>query len=465
MDGIDVDGNSNLLDYSVQESATPLNPGDISASFGQVTYTTNKDDARLEEVKTLHDRGKIWINPSTVRELSYTDGLVSVTADAAMSVLNRWYTVPPFSGSLRAYLNVLSNITGAQPPIAADPSISDQQVVAVGYEGNVWEGFKEFLSANNFEATYDTGRIWVQPPHQNVYRPNHLTSLTRVVSSDSTAEIIKVPYYELVYPRVFRNIEVFPNHDDYSEDILSVEAGETIVVEVVIEGSLSSVNQPVCVETVLAHTDYSNTNGVYSVAGDDGKPILPSRWKAGGGSLSVRLTDDPSVLEVVLVGSKVEEYAPYRIAMTAGESSYYNSLHITGDGLRWKEKSISMHTGAPRPESERETETTVENRQVLSRSQAYDVALRASRSLCGGDSKVSGSSAFVGPNAGDRLWFEDAYYRTESLTETPNDISFELDRYTLIRDYNTSGANHSFRSFNQKWSGQRFFEFNERPLK
>ncbi len=465
MAGINVDGDERILSYSVQENATPLNPGDTGAALGQVVYSGYETlDPKLEKMQLLVDPEKPWINPATVKDVSIMDGVVSITSDNAFSVLNHWFSVEPFSGSLRGYIAYLTALCGVVPPMAVDPSVADRSVVANGYEGNVWEGLKEFLSANYLEAVYDTARIWIQAPHRVNHELRYPTTISKNRSSQSTAEWLSCTYRDLVYPGVVLNLELYPDHDDYSAGILSVDANETVELEITIDGSVSEVNQPVCLDYVPANTDYTGTMGVYCVSGGDGKPIEANRWKAGGGSLKVYTTDDPSVLRVVLTGSKVEEYSPYKIAATAGSSDYYNSLHITGHGLRWRERTVEMHTGAPRSATERETALEIDNRHIFTRDQAYNAMLHAAPTLCGGFTEVSGTAAPSGPSVGDRVAYDGAIYRTNSVMESPNNTQFSLGIDSTIADFNVAHPNMTVAEFNKLFAGQRILEFNERHL-
>lgn len=464
MERIRVDDNDKLIDYSVSEDATPLDPGDTSAAFGQVTYTAPSEatPSKLETPETLHDPMKDVLVPATVKELTYTDGLTSVTLDGAMSALDRWRTVPPFSGTLQNYLTKVSQICGASPAITTTTGVRNRQIVAAGFENNVWEGLKEFLSANMLEAVFVGGQIRVQDPHGTVYNRKRDTAFSKTHSAVSTAEKVTVVYRDLESVGVQNFVEFYPDHDDYSEGILSVDAGETLIIEIEVDGSVESVNQPTCLDTVRAHTYYQK--GAYSVAGNDGKPILASRWTAGGGSLQVRTTSNPSVIEVILKGSKVEEYAPYQIAMTAGESSYYNSLHITGRGIRWTEREFTVYTGAPSSSGEQQSTHQIENPQILSLAQAQTAALQASNQLCGGLLTAEGDEALVGPNAGDRLLLDDAYFRTVSTNDGPHQGGYSLVQDTLIGDFNKANSGMTIAQFNTKHKGKRFLDFNERPL-
>lgn len=461
---VEVDGNSNIIDYSVSDDATPLNPDNTGAAFGQITYSTVGDSPQLETNTVFSDKYKAFELPGNVIEVSKTDGVTSVTLDGFLSKLNRWMTIKAHSGTVGGYVYIIANACGIVGLMQVAPDIADKDLVAAGFEGNVWEEFKNVLSANNIEAVFHEGIIRIRKPGTTSHELNNVISLTKTHSSASTAEIVRVKYKDLSHDSKIGTswTEFYPNRDDYTDGILSVGAGETLVVKVPVSGSVNTLKQPVCLDKVTPHATYPS--GAYCVAGNDGKPILASRWIAGGGSLSVRTTRDPSIIEVVLRGSKVEEYAPYQIAMTAGTSNYYNSLHITGSGLSWKEKEVEVYTGAVKSTTEKETIREIDNPQIMSLAQAYSAALQASNELCGGLQTMNGSSAHVGPIVGDSITHDSAVYRVESVSHTPNNQSFTLTQNTQIKDFNAANSNMTIAQFNTKYKNMRFLDFNERPL-
>lgn len=514
---ISVNGNPLLTDYSVQENATSLDPNNINSGFGQLTYTTNQDHPKLETDVQLNDnlRGRFI---GTVNALSGVDGLTSVTADSALSKLNRWYTVLPFSGTLANYLRFIENLVGSDIPFETGIS---RNIVAPGYVGNVWEGFKKFLAANQLEAAQVAGRIVVRVPRTMTTYDRERTTESWNLSSQGTAEWVKVNWYDC--SPIAPNLEMFPpleQEDEFSP--FTVDAGQTVTQDITIQGSVISVNQPMCLDYVPANTDYTGTEGVYCVAGNDGKPILADRWKAGGGNLQVSTTDDPSVIRVTITGSRIEEYGPYRIATTAGTSSYYNSLHITGEGMRWRKNDIEMHTGATRGTNAAETSVEIDNVNITSLAMAYTAAINAGKNLSGGIMGMSGTavslnrpdnraggtfpliSAFNTKHPGmlvsgfnttyagmtfkqfNDLWLSfvedeliaqafgnvigarakrgDAWYRVGSTTTNASNVAYTLDMDTLLNDFNLVHPGMKISEFNTLFTGYRFLDFNERPL-
>lgn len=519
MAGITVNGNAKIISYSVQEDATSRDPSNPNAGYGQITYSTDTVWPKLETDIKLVDpyRGRFV---GRAVSLSSNNGTVTVTADGALSQLNKWYTVPPYSGSLGGYLHMLKELTGITVPFGT-PLWRD--IVVPGFVGNVWEGFNRFLVAHQLEVVQIAEQIVVREPRVLTSVNAFRTSEDWTVDSRATAERVTVKWYDC--SPVTSNLEVFPfaEKDDEEFQPISVDAGQTVVQEIHIPGSLSSVNQPQCLDYVPANTDYSGTLGAYCVSGNDGKPILADRWKAGGGSLQVEVTDDPSVIRVTVVGSSVEEFAPYRIAATAGESNYYNSLHVTGSGLRWTEHKVEIHSGAPSSPSADETSVEVDNKNIVSEAQAYTMALAAAKGQCGGIVSMSGTATslnrknmqvavpapkisdfndrhpnmkisdfntfYAGKTFGEfqSMWmsyFEDdfsaqsfgnvvgsrarrdeAWFRVKSVTTGPDVVQYNLEMDTTFQDFNEvfSGKNIAF--FNEHFRGYRFLDFNERPLK
>lgn len=186
-------------------------------------------------------------------------------------------------------------------------------------------------------------------------------------------------------------------------------------------------------------------------------------------------TDDPSVIRVVVTGSKEESYAPYSIAATAGASNMYNSLHITGTGTLWEKKSIEMYTGVPRTGAEDETPTEIDNRYVLSAGTAYALALEACAEYVGGLPSITGTAQSLSPDglgdigvvAGGRFRDKDNVYRVDTVTISPNNVQYSASADTLFSDVSdTMSTGETFAQFNARLrEGMTMGDFNNRPLR
>lgn len=519
----------NITQYTVQEDATPRDPSQFSGGYGQLSYSRleRPDEERAiqttEEV-TDSERGAVQ---GVVRTLSSSGQMVTVTADSALAFFNSWFTVPPYNGTVQGYVQFLMSIAGVTLPLSVDPSIATKAIKAPGFQGNVWDNFRQCAAVNAFEVAQVAERIVVRPWRQLQSYYNQSTTESWSIDTSNTTETVTVNWYDMAWGT---NREL-PLQNLNDESVISVDAGQTLVQQFTVDGSVQSVNQPVCLDYVSAGYPATGTSGVYCVAGNDGKPILADRWKNGGGSLSVRTTDDPSVIEVVVVGSSASEYAPFRIAATSGSSDFYNSLHVTGTGFSWVQHEISLHTGAPRSSTAAETTTTLDSKFIDSAAKAYDAALRMSQNLCGGIKSITGSSRSLnrpedrrgavvatfqdfneyatensistiadfntwtsaqsittfaqwntfwtnmfsgelvnqafGQAIGARAFREDAWYRVQSTTTDPALVQYALEMDTTIADWNNWANSRSlvtFQAFNTWYNGLRFMDFNNTPL-
>lgn len=464
---ITADGDLNIFDYSVQEDATPLNPGDAGGGYGQITYTIRDSKNAVRQITketTIIDdsRGRA---DGEIINVSGTDGYLSVTADSALHQMSAWHSVKPYQGTLQGYLNVLKKLVKLDRPLVTNITGTFR---ANGFVGNVWENFKLFLSANSLEIVPEGTSFRVRKIRSTETSSHNTTTETWTVDTGESAEFIRVPWRDTVGWETKVEIFPVPSNDEFQP--LSVGANEILEQEITIDGSITAVFQPTCVANVSASGQWDGTNGVYSVSGNDGKPIEPSRWKSSGGWLRVETTKNPSVIKVIVKGGKVEEYAPYHIAMTAGASNYYNSLHITGTGFRWTEQQIEMSTGAPRSESEETSAAEVANIHLLSQSQAFTAALIAARAQGGSHMQIEGTTQrwktdqSFGTPMGARVKKDHGWYRVKSQTIVPSTISYILEGDTTLGDFTAHQGNMTIAQFNSRYDGFRMIDFDARPL-
>lgn len=467
-------GRSNIDNYSVTEEATPTDPGSMEGGAGQVVVNFNEgvDTLRLtKEVvqfsDTYRNRGMI---EGVVRELSISDGAVSMTMDSALALFNSDHVVPPQRGRLDTVLTEYCRIVGVSNTLYVHPSLASRQVVYPGWVGNVWEHLKQIMSRESAEMALIGDTITVRPIRSVEAVIDNDESRSVMINDQSTAKAVEIAYYN---NRWANRDEVYPVPGE-DPTIYTVDAGETITVEVQLSASLVSVNQPTCISFVQDRP-YPATDGVYSVAGNDGKPITPAQWNAQGGSVKVRLTDDPSVIEITITGASMTEYAPYRIAMTAGTGSYYNSLHITGTGVMQERKVVKIPTGASSAVTGEDVGTLVENPFVSSRAEAYSLGVRTAGAWAGVQT-TTGTSTSVQPTeedaqafgntAGARIRRGHAMYRVKHATIDPVSVAYTADIDTTVADFNEVWpAGTKVSDFNAMWSGKLVKDFNVEPLR
>lgn len=424
---------SNIHSFSVQEDATPIDP---SSSFGGVgTITTSIDDSPdipLMNGGVILADGSRGKTSGIIRGADGNDGIATLTADSTLGLLNTERTLAPVIGTLRDAVQYYCDVVQITNDVVVDPSVANRPVVYPGGKANVWVRVKQMLAAEQLEMALVFNRIYVRPLRLLVADTSRLTTRGWSVSNDRSAKTVEISYYNSV-AAVQKEIYPVKGQDP---QIIIIDAGQTQVVQQQVNATLTSVNQPVPTYSV-GNTTFDNTSGVYSVTGADDLPIQPAQWLAAGGKLTVRVTSDPSVIEIVVRGANLPNLSPFRIAMSSGASTYYNSLHITGQGVAWDRESIVLPTGAVSTTTSEEVGVVVENPYIRTKAQAYSTGLRTAGAYAGLQYTISGN-AFALNRTGDGR---------------------DLIQAT-ISDFNAEYPVETIADFNSEWSGDRILEFN-----
>lgn len=516
-----VNGSSNVVDYSVSEEATSIDPGSFSGGVGQVDFEIGSDSftrKMLDRSITLEDgaRGKFAAIVGSITP--NRGGTHSVTATSALSALNSWRWVNPYTGTLGGYMRFLMNAVGyTDANLHVDPSIDTRPVVNPGFLGNVWDATKQFLSAQQVEIALVFNRVVVRPLRTVTASRSRKYSEQVSYSLPDTAEAVEVNIYN---HRWGTQVEFYPG-DSNDTSPISVNSGEEVIQVIEVQGSVLSLNQPQP-QDFVQNRSYAGTNGVYSIAGSDGKPVTVAQWRARGGRLEVRKGSTPSQIEVYVRGAEIDDLAPFQIAMTAGSGSYYNSLHITGTGTVSSKETLKFLTGEPVGNTGSEVGITVDNPFITNRGQAYTAAFHASRQYTGPIIELSGSAyslndtgvgedfvaasigdfndtnntttiaqfnaeyagktieqfntiwqgyinnrfeaQFFGQGIGARIVNSDAIYRIESTTTGPSEVQYSARMDTTIGDWNSRHTGMTIAQFNAKYTGLRILDFNMSPL-
>lgn len=423
---------SNVKSFSVQEDATPIEPSSSAGGVGSITTQLNDfPDSALSVGSLLLAAGSRGKTSGAITTLSSRDGDLAVTADSVLGMFNTTRTAQPYVGTLGGAVQYYCDLVGITNNVVVDASVASRSVIYPGWIGNVWVFVKQMLSAEQVEMSLVFDRVSVRPLRVLTINKDRMTSSGYDLDGSNAAQSIEITYYN---NSTGTQLEVFPLTTE-DPQIIVVDAGATQVVTQKLNASLSSVNQPV-VQDFVNDTSYAGTNGVYAVSGNDGLPITAAQWTAQGGSLSVRITEDPSILEITVVGASGTDYAPYRIAMSSGSSNYYNALHITGTGVVWNEQVLTLLTGNAATSTE--VGVTVTNPYVSTLAQAYNLGIKTAQAYAGLNYTYSGTAYDVNRDGQGR----------------------DLIGFT-IADFNAAGQGPLISTFNTAWSGQTIAQFNE----
>lgn len=474
---------TNIETYSIVEDATTIDPSNYSGGAGQITLQSQDHVApNIREFYTAAmtlDDTTLGSVQGTVRAMSAASGALTVTGDSIVGLLNVTKTVEPQIGTLGEAFSYYLGLVDLAGSLSVDPSIATRPVTYPGWDGNVWDNIKRILSAESIELTQVDNRIVVRPLRTHVLDTEHFTQDGWDLNSQQVAERVRVHYYSNTYED---QGEIYPVPADIimpqdradaatpsEPTIYNVDAGERLVFTVDLKASLTSVNQPTVVDFV-ENRSYAGTNGVYAVAGNDGKPITAEQWTAQGGSLSVRLLN-PSQIEVTIIGASSEDYAPYRIAMTAGTNDYYNSLHLTGTGVFFTDRYVDLVTGVTAQVTGEEIGAEIDNPYISTLAQAYTVGQRAAASyaltqtVSGAGRRLLSQETTFGNVAGGRILVNDAYYRVDQATHAPDQTTLNGSLDTIMADFNERYDGMTMGEFSELWMGRPMLDFTMAPLK
>lgn len=354
---------SSVGGYSVTEDATPIEGSDSSGGVGQITFQAVDDPSRFGSMLLLNDTvrlldGDRGETQGKITELSSNNRSLSVTATSRLGQLVINADASPVNGTLTTAINYYLSLGGITTGIAIDTSVANIPVIAPAWSGDLWTKIKELCVSTGTEIALVKGNIAVRPIRgRRAFELNNISESWSVSNTDM-AQRVEIVYYDtkwvasgLMYPTGGWNEDV---------TIYSVNSGQTSTVNIPIDATPTSVVQPVPMLSVSP--GYSATS-VYTVVGNDDKPIMPAQWTNDGGSVSVAIGADKRSLDVTFVGASgnTAKYAPFRFALSASDGSDYSTLRIVGTGMTYKRQSVLMPTGADASVTSTDIGVTVDN--------------------------------------------------------------------------------------------------------
>jgi len=389
-----------------------------------------------------------------VRNVTKSQDIWSLAADTGATERN--YDYP--------FLPVVSNETGISFNTAdgktfrplSNPDSMIPKTVLPGFVGNGLAALAQLAQAYGAFAVEDELAFSYKYLRRDygegqVLTPQNISDWGLTVDRSEPARNIEVIWYEGAYGD---NVEVVPT----DTDVISVNAGETVELDIETGAWLQNVNQPVCVDWVEADVNYySGSSGVYAIAGNDNVPIQPSEWIANGGSITVSINkDDPRTLHVIVKGMTVSDYSPYRVAMAA-DDPFYPALRVTADAVTTTPHTLKLPTGVDENLTKTDVGVTIDNPFVQSLDQAYNVGTRVARRYNGLVMSLAGSGEGITPFA--LLDYEWVRYIVRDISGDPSSVvSFNAEEFTRMGDFQEvwPRATYSMADFMAVWPRSKY---------
>lgn len=478
------------IGYSYSEDVTSIEPSEISGGNGQVTMTAIASDP----VKNFRGHTKLAINNEMeifdsnkgtidfrVKKVSVNNRVASLTGETIEGRMNVERTAESVGGTgdnLRTAIDYYCSLVDVYPIYTTEllSYIENKPVNFIGWQGDVWEHLKMLcaaVSASNTESipiemVVDVNTLLFRVALQTeVDLITDASNITVEVDSFDAAQEVSINLYNTRYSENEVISEDNPSNEltgfvkEVSiKDQLQVEAGEVLIKRFQIDASLQSVNQPIPVSTISA-IPYAGTSGEYVVVGIDDLPITPSQWLAEGGSLEVRLTENPNEIEIRITAPQATQLqqagnpsaftlAPYKIGVESSGGTDYPALYITGTGVFFERKPVKFLTGA-NPQYAPELEgSTIDNPFMTNKNDLSIRGVAAAQRICGPSVKLSIENPVVGSfneTVGSLVKHSNNQYRIESASYTHSSNSYEGRSYVKFSTFNSIWQNKTFDNF------------------
>lgn len=514
-------GKAALEQYTYEEESTPITGEDTSGAVGQLSFDVR---ANADSLLLMHDDVELTDESNgrtraTVVGVSIQNQVASVSANSRLSKLNVERTLAPYSGTLGGALTAYLAACGVTSGFVIDSSLTGRSVAFPGYVGNVWELIKQLTAIHEFEVSLTSSNIVIRPLRQRIAETNRNESFSQDVQLGELARSVEVVYYQNTYKNTAM---VYPKDNIWRDDleVITVDAGEEVTVELELDVSLMSVDQP----TIQTFVYKDHTGSVYAVAGNDGLPIPPAQWLAQGGSVRYEISPENSkVLLVHVVGASEPRYAPYSLSVNSGVSNRYSALRVQGTGIFTYAETLTFPSGIDPAMTTQEVGATIDFPHLTTYAEAASLGIRTAQKYAqaamsvqartrvinrageGGqvvymtygqhdtlragltfgtfDTAFAGNSfgqyddiiiaaaqepfasqAF-GNAGGARVRAGDAWYRVRQATITHESVEYTAEADTLLSDFDSVNAGSTFAAFDTRWSGKSFADHALVPLR
>lgn len=502
--------------FSIVEDSTPIDPSDNTGGYGQITTTLyDKETSKSLMGKQLDlVDGQQGETTGIIRGISGDRLSASVTADSRLARTAVKRQAQPFIGTLGNALRYYLSLCGITTGVVVDSALESIPVKLLGWNAVVYDQFKRLGPVHGFEMSLVSnnvvfrrvrGRVAIN--YRNAPAPKWALDDTNLAQSVEGYSYGITSGTDLAYPA-----------GGWSDKttVYVVEAGQSTEIDIPLESSLTSVQQPTCVAFV---DRLHKATSVYSVTGNDGIAIQPAQWLAGGGSVTVAIGEDTRSLLVTIKASTETQYAPYRIAVSAGTSDWYSSLRIRGTGVFYAKKKTTLPACQDADRAPQLVGTTVDNEFFENEDQLFHALLwsaarysspRQTISVTSkginrkgdsgsaryptigdveteyGTATIGARYAQLGPTIADwnsalfalvrddfenqafgnvngaRVLEDQCWYRIRTATLAPARINYQAEWDNTIEDVTAAGE--TIAQWNARWAGKTIADYNIAPV-
>lgn len=464
----------NISDVSFDLAVPTLNPTELGGSTGSLAFATRaltRPQLLRNKLITIA-KNSVWSLRGRISDVTWgPHRATNFQAETSLQRLNVTVSIKP------VYLvteTVAMDAALAHAGFTSEGLADSGTVTFPGWTGTLLDYVKHFCNARQMEYVIGaTSDIVSFRPLRTTTITGHQSDTEFGVNDQTLAQTVEVIRYNYTVPATeLSNIEFTPAGED-DPQIISVNAGETSVTDLKINGWVASVNQPVAAMGVGPEARVDN--GAYQILGSDGLPVTPGTWNDQGGSVVVSTTDDPTIIRISVTApnavylSGVEgdvRPSPYSIAVNYDDVTR-TSLHITGKGVLFKTQTLSVATGVEEGITYEKVGATVDNPFVSSLDDAWDIGVRAAQYYAGSNQSASFSiadSQDIDSVLGARVLGDAIQYRVNSVSWSNGQYAVSCSGLVTIDDFDILWAGLTIADFDAAWVGKTISEFDTLPL-
>lgn len=486
-----------IISFSYSEDVTSLEPANLDGGVGQVNFTAIA--VKEEKIGNTHPASKFLINNSMtlqddrfgsidfrVKELSVGNQTVSATGLTLHERLNVEVTAGPQGGTgatlwtaIIYYCGLVDILPEISSSLQAELDAID--VNFIGWQGNLWEHLKMLCAGVSISDTDNVGLemfidqdtlVFRKALQQEVDIAENIIEANLSVNASESAKKFAVNRYITSYGtnkvvrEESRNELTGKTENVTITDQMQVEAGETLVKRFKINASLESVNQPIAVSAITILPYPETGTGEYVIVGNDDLPVSPEQWEAEGGSLTVRLTENPNEIEVIIVAPPAPSlnladnpseltFAPYKIGVESSGDEDYPALYISGTGVFFEKETRIFLTGASDTYTAEDSAVEIDNPFITTKFNQMTRGVAAAQANCGPEISLSitlDDGVQFGSSVGSIIKYGSNKYRIKQ-------IQFSDNEPTLV----AKGC-ATFADFEEIWGTSTIADFNSTAL-
>lgn len=469
-----------IRDFNIDLESSPLDSDDTSGGVGSFNVTINRP---LDPDNPINTHGvnvltRKFVEMDTpfghiageVTGVNEGDNgrTISLTVASRAGKLNVYNVrAKPYKGTLGGILEYYRTLAGNPYPFEIDPTIRDREVIAPGWEGELWYYLKMLAAAESIQISITpSGQAHFGPIRNAEAAEGNTFETSHSVDSPNLAEFVEIYEYNSIW---VDNYLVYPR-GGWTEDVevLSVSAGEYEETEIELEGSIESIIPPKMVDNV-SRGEVSKS--VYTIVGDDGLPIKPKQWEDSGGLIEFEIGPESNTLIVKMTGAKSiimsngEPSQSYALALAAdGSGSRYSTLRVLGTGVLYDHEPLKIPTGVSRRDTGTEVGATIDNPFLSDRLKVFTAAVRAAAKFSGFTPALQAGMAQVsehgmGPKeSGARVHYNERPYRIRSASYTPNGVQLTAEDDLTVGDVQDALGGFTYGEIQQRNEGLTYLD-------